>query len=267
MIILVHNMKKNQLSLSLLLAGLCFILLSFIKAEKPTVYLVGDSTVAGGWGKFIAQYFDTTKVSIQNKAVSGTSSRTFYTGIFHDPIVAKKGMWKPLVAQLKRGDVVFIQFGHNDDSPVNDTLRARGSLRGIGNDSILVQNHFTKAAEVVHTYGWYLNRMVQEAKNKGATVVICSPVPKNIWKDGKIGRVSDTYGKWSKEVAENKKALFLDLNNILADKYEKEGEDATNKYFIADRVHPTTEGAMAGSLVVIDYIRNSSGLKIREYLK
>jgi len=258
-------MKRIKVLLCLLTTGLCFILISFVKPDKPTIYLVGDSTVAGGWGKLIYRYFDTTKVSIQNRAVSGTSSRTFYTGIFHDPSQVKNGMWKPVVKQLKRGDVVFIQFGHNDDSPVNDTLRARGSLRGTGNDSTVVQNHFTKSNEVVHTYGWYLSRMIDEAKGKGATVVICSPVPKDKWADGKIARVNDSYGKWGKEVAEKKAALFLDLNNIIGDRYEKEGQEATGKYFINDHVHPTTEGAQVGALTVIDYIKNSN-LKIKDYL-
>lgn len=260
-------MKNLKFLAGVLATGLCMILLSFVKADKPTLYLVGDSTVAGGWGKFINQYFDTSKVSVQNRAISGTSSRTYYTGISHDPALLKSGMWKPLLKQIKKGDVVFIQFGHNDDSLIDDTLRARGSLSGVGKDSTTVQNHFSKMKETVHTYGWYLSRMASEVQSKGATVVICSPVPKNKWKDGKIARVNEGYGKWSKEIAEKQKALFLDLNNILADRFEKEGQEATSKYFISDQVHPTTEGALIGTLTVIDYIKNSNDLKIKSFIK
>jgi len=71
---------------------------------------VGDSTVqtttAGqlGWGTAIAHYFDTTKIRVVNRALGGRSSRTFQT----------EGHWERALAEIRTGDYVLIQFGHND---------------------------------------------------------------------------------------------------------------------------------------------------------
>jgi hypothetical protein len=75
-----------------------------------------------------------------------------------------------------------MQFGHNDSSPVNDTLRARGTLKGIGEETEEIDNLITKQHETVHSYGWYLRKMVREAKAKGATPVIITPIPRKDWK-------------------------------------------------------------------------------------
>ena len=127
-------MKIIKIALVLLIALLFF---NFKDKDhpKPVIYLVGDSTVkngkgdgAGGlwgWGDFIGQFLDTTKISVQNHALGGTSSRTFQS----------KGLWEPVYNKLKKGDYVIIQFGHNDDGPLNDTLRARGTIKGIGEET------------------------------------------------------------------------------------------------------------------------------------
>jgi hypothetical protein len=74
-----------------------------------------------------------------------------------------------------------MQFGHNDASAVNDPTRARGTLRGADDEATTIDNQMTGDREEVHTYGWYLRRMIAEAKQKGASVVVCSPVPRNVW--------------------------------------------------------------------------------------
>src|SRR3954453_11350414 len=91
--------------------------------QKPTLYIIGDSTVKNGagtgggglwgWGDFIAPYFDTIRISIENDALGGTSSRTFQTA----------GLWDKVLMKLKPGDYVVMQFGHNDGSPLDDTAR------------------------------------------------------------------------------------------------------------------------------------------------
>ncbi|HEX8013700.1 MAG TPA: SGNH/GDSL hydrolase family protein, partial [Flavobacterium sp.] len=117
-----------------ILSVLCLTVLFFNftpkQNNKPTVYTVGDSTVKNGrgdgsgglwgWGDYIGQFLDTTKVRIENHALGGTSSRTFQD----------KGLWTAVLNKLKKGDYVLIQFGHNDDGPLNDTLRARGTIKG-----------------------------------------------------------------------------------------------------------------------------------------
>ena len=111
-----------------------------------------------------------------------------------------------------------MQFGHNDASPLDDTARARGVIRGIGEDSTEIWNPIRKIKEVVHTYGWYMRKYVKETKSKGATAIICSLVPRNNWKDGKVNRSADSWALWAKQVAEQEGALFIGLNEFVAAK-------------------------------------------------
>ena len=147
----------------------CYLLSSFImlKKEKPVFYIIGDSTVRNGdgtgknqqwgWGSMIADYFDTAKISVRNHAIGGRSSRTFIT----------EGRWDRIMATLKKGDYVIMQFGHNDGGALDDTARARGTIKGIGEESKEIYNPITKKQEVVYTYGWYMRKYIQGYKSKG----------------------------------------------------------------------------------------------------
>ena len=70
--------------------------------------------------------------------------------------------------RLKQGDFVIMQFGHNDAGPLDDTARARGTLKGIGDDSTEIYNPRRKREETVHTYGWYMRKYVNDARAAGA---------------------------------------------------------------------------------------------------
>src|SRR6187431_919719 len=156
------------------------------KEEKPVFYIIGDSTVKNGdgtgknnqmgWGTVITPFFDTTKISVRNHAIGGRSSRTFITD----------GRWDKILLTLQKGDFVIMQFGHNDSGPLDDTARARGTIKGIGEDSVEIYNPIRKQQEVVHSYGWYMRKFINDAKAKGAIPIICSPIPRNDWKEGKI---------------------------------------------------------------------------------
>ena len=162
-------MKRILSLVTLLLVGLFLVQCTSNTPQKPTVYLVGDSTVKNGqgdgvgglwgWGDFIGQFLDSTKVKVENHALGGTSSRTFQA----------LGLWDTVNPKLQKGDYVLIQFGHNDDGPVNDTIRARGTIKGIGNESVEIDNMITGVHETVYSYGWYLRNIVSEVKAKGAT--------------------------------------------------------------------------------------------------
>ena len=78
-----------------------------------------------GWGTVITPFFDTTKIDVRNHAIGGRSTRTFITD----------GRWDRILETLKKDDYVIMQFGHNDQSPLDDTARARGTIKGIGDDS------------------------------------------------------------------------------------------------------------------------------------
>jgi hypothetical protein len=85
-----------------------------------------------------------------------------------------EGLWETLIADVRPGDVVLIEFGHNDGGAINDTLRARGSLPGLGDDSVAIDNLITKRHEIVHSFGWYMRKMIAETKAKGATPIVLS---------------------------------------------------------------------------------------------
>src|SRR5215813_3985774 len=191
----------------------------------PTLFLIGDSTVRNGrgdgangqwgWGDCIAAFFDAARIRVVNSAIGGRSSRTFMTD----------GHWEGVLALLKPGDFVMMQFGHNDGGEINDTSRARGTLRGTGPEIQEIDNLLTKQHEVVHTYGWYLRKFVTDTKARGATPIVCSLVPRKIWKEGKIVRNADTYAGWATDVARREGVAFVDLNEIIARKYDELGPE------------------------------------------
>src|SRR5207249_1407690 len=97
--------------------------------------------------------------------------------------------------------------------------RGRASIKGTG-DETQEANDSKGQKETVQSYGWYLRKYASDAKAKGATAIICSPIPRNIWKDGKVARASNDYGKWAGESAKAAGAFFIDLNEIIAKHYE-----------------------------------------------
>src|SRR5262245_18603052 len=103
---------------------------SAVNPKLPTIFVVGYSTANNhangglGWGDPFIAYFDLNKVNVLNRARGGRSSRTFIT----------EGLWDKVLAEMKKGDFVLIQFGHNDGGAINDATRARGSLPGSGGE-------------------------------------------------------------------------------------------------------------------------------------
>lgn len=237
-----------------LLVGLLITNASSQAQEKrlPTLFMIGDSTVRNssqglqGWGDVIGESFDQTKIKVENRARGGRSSRTFFT----------EGLWDQVLNELKPRDFVLMQFGHNDGGAVNDASRARGSLRGTGDEIEEIDNLLTKKPEVVHTYGWYMKKFISDTKAKGATPIVLSQVPRNIWKDAKVERVASTYGGWAAEAAKSTGAFFIDLNELVAHRYEEIGQEKVGKeYFLTDHTHTTPAGAQLNAASVVEGLR------------
>jgi len=259
-------MKSIKILVILCLAFLFFSFTSH-KQDKPTIYTVGDSTVKNGrgdgsgglwgWGDYIGQFLDTTNVRLENHALGGTSSRTFQD----------KGLWEAVYKKLKKGDYVMIQFGHNDNGPINDDSRARGTIKGIGDETEEIDNMLTKKHEVVHSYGWYIQKMVREAKSKGAIPIVCSPIPRNDWKEGKVPRNNLSYGLWAKQIAKKEKVTFIELNDNMSIEMEKLGEaKVTGTYFYKrDHTHTSAKGAVLSASVIIKELKKS-GNSLKKYI-
>jgi len=220
--------------------------------RMPTLFTIGDSTVHNssqglqGWGDVIATFFDQAKIKVDNRARGGRSSRTYVS----------EGLWDQVLAELKPGDFVLMQFGHNDGGAVNDASRARGSLRGIGNETEEIDNLLTRKHEIVHTFGWYMKKFISDAKARQATPIVLSPVPRNMWKEGKVVRASDSYGKWAAEVAMSEGVSFIDLNEISAKQFEALGPGKVKElYFLEDHTHTTPAGALLNATSVVEGLR------------
>jgi lysophospholipase L1-like esterase len=236
--------------------------------EKPVVYTIGDSTVKNGrgdgsgglwgWGDPFALFFDTTKVKVENHALGGTSSRTFQT----------KGLWEAVRTKLKKGDYVLMQFGHNDGSALNDSSRARGTIKGVGEERVEIDNILTKEHETVHSYGWYLRKIVRETKEKGAIPVIITPIPRNDWGNGKIRRTPDSYPQWALQVARQEKIQAVDLNRLMSDKLDTYGEaNVTGRFFYSrDHTHTSAEGAVMAASIVVEGLKAIPNLKLKGFL-
>jgi rhamnogalacturonan acetylesterase len=230
--------------------------------RKPSIYLIGDSTVKNntkgqiGWGSSLDNYFDAQRITVKNHALGGRSSRSYL----------REGLWQRVLDQLQPGDFVMIQFGHNDNGPV-DSQKARASLKGNTNETREVTIKETGVKETVHSFGWYLRKYANDAKAKGATPIICSLIPRNIFKDEKVIRADEDYGKVAKEAAAECGAFFLPLNTIIADHYDRLGPAKVAAFFTsADHTHTSGEGADFNAQCVVEGLRANPDLGLAKFL-
>jgi lysophospholipase L1-like esterase len=167
---------------------------------------------------------------------------------------------------IKKGDYVLMQFGHNDGGELADTLRARGTIKGIGEETKDIYNPIRKVNETVYTYGHYMRKYAQEAKAKGAIPIIVSPIPRNEFdKNGKIGK--DQYGVWAQEVAKQTGAYFIDLNKMVIEKYQEMGPEKVKAFFPKDHTHTNREGAILNAELVTDGIKSLKSCELKKYIK
>ena len=232
----------------------------------PMLFIVGDSTVHNpgrgerGWGDVIGKYFDTNKIRVENHALGGRSSRTFQT----------QGWWDKVLAAAKPGDFLLVQMGHNDGGPLDDTNRARGSIRSLGEETKDIFNPITKQPETVHTYGWYMRKYIADARAKGMTPILCTPVPHcpaNPVKDGDIEK--SIYVNMATAVAASEKALFINLNQLAMAHYATNTPDGIKHQWFtaADNTHSSPAGAELNAGCVVAGIRALDTCPLRDYLK
>ncbi|MHB1023073.1 MAG: rhamnogalacturonan acetylesterase [Acidobacteriaceae bacterium] len=229
-----------------------------IDPKLPTIFIIGDSTARNGvdlgWGDHLAHFFNTKRINVANRAHAGRSSKTFTT----------EGTWAAVVKEIKPGDFVLMQFGHNDGgSP--DKGKARGSLPGIGNE----QENVTLpdgTKEVAHTFGWYNRQFIADTKAKGATPILLSPTIRNIWKDRVVEHEMGHYGEWLKEIARQEDVAFVDVSKIMADYYQALGPQKMAPYFPIDHTHTSPQGAELNASFVVAGLKGMPHSPFRKYL-
>ena len=254
-----------------------------VPRNKPTVFFTGDSTVKNadkdddgmwGWASQAFTVFDESKINLVNAARAGRSTRSFI----------REGLWDKVYNSLQPGDFVTIQFGHNDICPITDK-KARGVIPG-SQDTLHVYKLDNGTYEVVYSFGWYLKKMIDDVREKGATPILVSLTPRNEWPDGKIERRDNSYGKWYREVVEQTGVAFVDLHNISADFLDKKfavkslpqdkekakakmaqlKEKAGAKYFKKDHTHTSKLGAQMNAQSFAKGLRQNNS-ELAKYLK
>lgn len=192
------------------------------------VWLIGDSTVADyslekdypskrypimGWGqvfqsfmssdslKMIRHLVRSDSVIVEDKARGGRSTRSFF----------EEGRWLEIYRQLSPGDLVLMQFGHNDAS--GNKGERYTSLPG---------------------YREFLRLYVGQSQEKGAIPILVTPVARNYpWKDGRLGNTHGDYPAAMREVAAETGAFLIDLTTLSMDFFTRRGRDyVTLTYFM-----------------------------------
>lgn len=233
--------------------GWTFLRLPVIAApDKPSIFMLGDSTVRNGWGDgaggewgwgdFVGDYLNAEGYNLVNRAIGGFSSRTFVTG----------GHWQRTLNMARPGDYAVIQFGHNDSAALNDEERARGTIKGIGEAEQNIDNRLTGEPETVHTYGWYLRKMIGEAYARGVTPILATPVPRKIWDDSgaKIAPPDNSYPQWARQIAAESGVPLIDLHELIAEHYDELGPKKVEDFFADDHTHTSRAGARLNAQIV-----------------
>ena len=252
------------------------------KPGKPVLFFTGDSTVKNadkdddgmwGWASQAQTVFDESKITLCNAARAGRSTRSFI----------REGLWEKVYNSLQPGDYVTIQFGHNDICPITDQ-KARGVIPGT-QDTLHVYKMDDGSYQTVYSFGWYLKKMIDDVREKGATPILVSLTPRNEWPGGRIERRDASYGKWYREVVEQTGVAFIDMHNISADFLDKkfavkslpdDKQKAKEKvaalkekagvYFKKDHTHASKLGAQMNAQSFAKGLRQS-GSELAKYLK
>jgi len=164
-------------------------LMSFtlMQQNKITVYLIGDSTMANkqvkaypetGWGMPFSWFFDQS-VTVDNRAQNGRSTKSF---------IAEK-RWEPVEQNLKEGDYVFIQFGHNDEVPTKKSYTPEADFKA------------------------NLVKFITETRNKKANPVLLTPVARRKFDaSGNVQGTHDVYSELVRQVAKEQSVPLIDLD-------------------------------------------------------
>lgn len=262
------------------------------KKEKTRIFLCGDSTGKNedknpdgmwGWGALAYTVFDENKCTFINCAKAGRSTRTYIN----------ENRWEEVYRTLRPGDYVLIQFGHNDIGGI-DNEKERGVIATSNDTCHVYKSHASGKYEVVYSFGWYLKKMIQDCKEKGATPIILSFTPRNEWHAGEgnavgkfcpvqenknrqyIERRNDNYiTEWDKQIAEETGVEFVDIHNISADFLDQKCGKTTStqkakkkasQYFNHDHTHTSFIGAKNNALSLAKGL-NAINSPLKAYLK
>jgi lysophospholipase L1-like esterase len=219
--------------------------------KLPTLFIVGDSTARNGadlgWGDHLAHYFDTTRINVANRSRAGRSSRSYMV----------EGLWDKDLAEMKPGDYVMLQWGHNDGGDLGGN-KPRGDLPGDTDqtqDVLQTTGVLAGKNETIHTYGWYNRKYVADTEARGATPIFLSMTIRNIWKADANGvqRIEreTNFNVIMKKIADQDHLAFIDMASVEADRLEAAGQQQAALLFPIDHTHTSAEGAELNAQSVV----------------
>jgi lysophospholipase L1-like esterase len=229
----------------LLIASMLLALMSFtvLKKKYITVYMIGDSTMSikqpkafpeTGWGMELGQFFDKT-VTIDNRAQNGRSTLSFQN----------ENRWQPVVDNLKQGDYVIIEFGHNDEKIDKPNV---GTTLEQFRDNLI--------------------KFVNDTRSKKATPILMTPISRRSFKNGILTDTHKGYPDVVRKVADSLKVSLVDML-AKTEKWLKEtGDEPSKKFFNyvepghanypdgkKDDTHLSPEGAKAIAALAVEGIK------------
>ncbi len=231
------------------------------RGENPVLFLIGNSTMRNGtlgngnngqwgWGAFFQPFFDKDKITVENQALGGMSSRTFY-----------KRLWEPVRKALRPGDWVIVSIGHNDNGPY-DSGRARASIPGTGTDSLVVTIQETGVKDTVYTYGGYMRRYLADIRAAGAHPILMSLTPRDAYDDnGKT--VRKPHSAWLQEVAQQEGVPYVDLNELSGAKLDSYSAWKKKYHFYGDHIHTSKFGAEMNARSAAEGLLSSQDPQLR----
>jgi rhamnogalacturonan acetylesterase len=235
-----------------------------LNPNLPTIFIVGDSTARNkadlGWGDHFGHYFDLTKVNVANRAIAGRSARSYMN----------EGAWDKVLAEMKAGDYVLLQWGHNDGGgTITSDYKGRGEGKGIGEETadIPIATPFAtgplagKTTETIHTYGWYNRKYIADIRAKGATPMLLTVTVRNMWPKGADGlphmERDMGYRDYDIQIAAAEKVPLIDMATVAADKFEMLGVQTTALLFPIDHTHTSAVGAEMNAASVVTALKNA----------
>ena len=197
--------------------------------SDPTVFLAGDSTVTdrdhGGdvsWGQLLPRFLK-PGVAVSNQAQSGETLKSFANALRLDKILS----------QMKKGDYLFLQFGHNDSK----------------------ESWPQTYVEPKTTYKAYLKAYIAEAKLRGATPVLVTPMDRANRTTGAPAHGHGGYPEAMREVAKEEQVALIDLYKMSIVFYDSAGTDAPK--ILADGTHSTAYGGYEFAKCIVMGIRQN----------
>ena len=208
-------MYKTRFPFFLAVLSLCSLLAFTQLPGRITVYLIGDSTMSikqvkaypeAGWGMPFVHFFNES-VTVDNRAMNGRSTKSFI----------EENRWQPVADNLKEGDYVFIQFGHNDEVKTKKTYATEAEYRA------------------------NLIRFITESRDKKAIPVLLTPVARRQFNEaGIIQETHEVYAAIVRAVANEYKTPFIDLDRQSQQLYQSLGMENSKLLFLhlAPDEHP-----------------------------